>query len=191
MLERNPHVFREAKHQADEKHHSLRDIAEELNARAHHIKKETPFGTLVGQRMLAFSWPESSAEGRSIHTNRRPDRVLALSRVAGAGSARKRESGVALFLPFRWVSTLSQRQWEWQLMTELAASAIALMLDVELAVAIACAVKWFKLRQANEARSAKQAEFGGVGTARAAPEHLWPALALNPPFLSLGRGNGP
>jgi hypothetical protein len=73
MLERNPHVIREAKHQADEKHHSLREIAEELNARGHHIK-----------------------------TLSRP--------VAGAGSARKRESGVALFLPFRWVSTLSQRQ---------------------------------------------------------------------------------
>jgi hypothetical protein len=76
-------------------------------------------------------------------------------------------------------------------MTELAASAIALMLDVELAVAIACAVKWFQLRQASQERSARQAEAGGVATARANAEHLWPALALNPPFLSLGRGNGP
>jgi hypothetical protein len=76
-------------------------------------------------------------------------------------------------------------------MTELAASAIALMLDVELAVAIACAAKWFQLRQASEGRSARQAEAGGAATARATPEHLWPALALNPPFLSLGRGNGP
>ena len=76
-------------------------------------------------------------------------------------------------------------------MTELAASAIALMLDVELAVAIACAAKWFELRQASQGRSARQVEAGGVTTARASPEHLWPALALNPPFLSLGRGNGP
>jgi len=76
-------------------------------------------------------------------------------------------------------------------MTELAASAIALMLDVEVAVAIACAAKWFQLRQASEARSARQAEAGGVTTTRATPEHLWPALVLNPPFLSLGRGNAP
>jgi hypothetical protein len=76
-------------------------------------------------------------------------------------------------------------------MTELAASAIALMLDVELAVAIACAAKWFELRRARERRSARQAEAGGVAMARATPEHLWPTLALNPPFLSLGRGNAP
>jgi hypothetical protein len=76
-------------------------------------------------------------------------------------------------------------------MTELAASAIALMLDVELAVAIACAAKWFQLRQASEGRSARQAEAGGATTTRATPEHPWPALVLNPPFLSLGRGNAP
>ena len=76
-------------------------------------------------------------------------------------------------------------------MTELAASAIALMLDVELAVAIACAAKWLKLREAREGRSAEQAEASGAATARATPEPLWPTLALNPPFPSLGRGNAP
>jgi hypothetical protein len=101
--------------------------------------------------------------------------------LAGAGSARKAESGVALFLPFRWVSTLSKRQDGWQPMTELAASAIALMFDVELAVAIACAAAWFELRQASEGRSAKQADVGGVATART-PEPHWRAFALNPPF---------
>jgi DNA invertase Pin-like site-specific DNA recombinase len=58
MLERNPYVVREAKCLAEEKHRSLREIAEELQARGHQSKKGTPFGTLVVQRMLAVSWPE-------------------------------------------------------------------------------------------------------------------------------------
>ena len=54
--------MREAKHQAEEKHHSLREMAEELKAWGHHGKKGTLFRTLVGQRMLAVSWPERERE---------------------------------------------------------------------------------------------------------------------------------
>jgi hypothetical protein len=57
-----------------------------------------------------------------------------------------------------------------------------LMLDVELAVAIACVAACFELRRA-EGQSAKQADTGEVATARTTSEPLWPAFALNPPFL--------
>jgi DNA invertase Pin-like site-specific DNA recombinase len=58
MLERNPYIVQEAKRLAEEKHRSLREIAEELQAKGHQSKKGTPFGTLVVQRMVAVTWPD-------------------------------------------------------------------------------------------------------------------------------------
>ena len=54
--------------------------------------------------------------------------------------AAKKPLNVALFLPFRWVNTLSLRHDELYTMTELATSALALMLTIEVGVAIAFAV---------------------------------------------------
>jgi len=71
MLERNPYIVRAAKRLAEEKHRSLREIAEGLKAQGHQSKKGTPFGTLVVQRMLAVSWPEIE-RGIAAYEARKP-----------------------------------------------------------------------------------------------------------------------
>jgi hypothetical protein len=65
--------------------------------------------------MLAVSWLDVEhgiAAYQSAQTGGPTDFKLS-PRVAGAGSARNPRAAVALFLPFRWVNTLSARQDKW------------------------------------------------------------------------------
>jgi len=53
-----PHVVREAKRLAEEKHRSLPEIADELQSRDHASKAATPLATRGVARVLAVTWPD-------------------------------------------------------------------------------------------------------------------------------------
>jgi DNA invertase Pin-like site-specific DNA recombinase len=58
MLERNPYIVQAAKRLSEEKHRSLREIGDELQALGFISRTGKAFAPIVVQDMLAVSWPD-------------------------------------------------------------------------------------------------------------------------------------